>query len=75
MFESYSALASKSREDHIDVELEHRMHEMQERIIENYTDTFSYEEGMLWVDNMTLYIDQLNDAILDLADYITLVIS
>ena len=73
MFESYSALASKSRNDHIDVELKNPMHEMQQRIIENTTDTFSSEEGMLWVDNMTLYIDQLNDAILDLADFITLV--
>ncbi|XP_045158653.2 guanylate cyclase soluble subunit beta-2-like [Mercenaria mercenaria] len=72
MFESYSAVAFKSRLDHIDIELESRMQVMQQKIIENTTEVYSTEEGMIWVENMTSYINQLNDVVRALADYITM---
>lgn len=42
-------------------------------VMSNKADTFSEENGLMWFDNMTSYIDSLHDVARGMADYIKVV--
>lgn len=73
MFQSYSSEATTLKMTHIDSALEKQVQEMQRKILLNTTEVYSVDEWMEWVDNMTSYIDQLNDVTRAIAGYITMV--
>lgn len=56
---------------HVDPQLDIIINKLRDAILENTTAFHSIHQAVDWVDNMTVYIDQLHLAKVDMADYIT----
>lgn len=67
----YSFVGGSFLTKHVDPQLEITINKLRDAILDNTTVYHSIHEAVDWVDNMTVYIDQLHLAKLDMADYIT----
>ncbi|WAR18751.1 ANPRB-like protein [Mya arenaria] len=69
-FRGYSARANDMYLAVVDADLEAQVEVLRKQVIRNYTEDFSTDVALVWMDNMTAYIDLFDTLVFQMASFI-----